>query len=572
LELVRDVYGEEYGKAKSTDEKTALAEKLLDAAKTVNQGTANHYALLRVAWDVTTQAGDAELAMQITDAIGRVYEVDSLGAKLATIKTTDRFARTSAQKTVVATVTLVAVDEAVSAENYDVAKELTGIALAAARKSRDWQLVKRIVAREKEVNESAEAHKRVQPALATLEQDPMNAEANQATGEYFCFVKGDWGKGIPMLALGSDAELKSVATMDLRGATSADQQVALGDAWWTLAESREGRERESAMVRAGFWYQQAMPNLGGLIAQKVENRMGQISELGHEIPLPPQSPPTASSPFDEDTAKQHQAVWAEFLKEPYIQTNSIGMKLVLIPPGEFLMGSSGDEVPLLVQEFRQKGAHDWVLDRVPAESPQHRVKIVQPFYLGIYEVRQSEYERVMGLNPSKHPDNPNLPVDRVTWNDAVEFCRRLSELPQERAAGRTYRLPTEAEWEYACRAGTITRYSFGDDPKLLRQFASWFHNSALRTQPVGTRWANPWGLFDVHGNAWEWCADWYAADYYRQSPTDNPGGPAAGVARVLRGGSCKVGADGCRCAFRFANEPDKQFDDFGFRVVRIIAP
>jgi formylglycine-generating enzyme required for sulfatase activity len=231
------------------------------------------------------------------------------------------------------------------------------------------------------------------------------------------------------------------------------------------------------------------------------------------------------------------------------------------------MGSTEQEVPALIQEFTRRGAHRWVLDRIPSEAPRHRVKITRPFYLSVCEVTQAEYDRVMGTNPSQHRESPNLPVERVTWNNAVEFCRRLGELPQEKAAGRVYRLPTEAEWEYACRAGTTTRYNFGDEAKLLHQFACWLHNSRLKTRPVGQMRPNAWGVFDMHGNAWEWCADWYGTDYYQQSPVDDPAGPDSGSARVLRGGSCKVAGDGCRCAFRLANPPGKQFDDYGFRVV-----
>jgi len=299
LALVKDVYGEEYAKAESSEQKTAFAQKLLQTAKGTNRGTANHYALLRVAWDVATQAGDAKLAMQITDEMASAYEVNALSAKVATVKTTGEFARTSTQNTALATVALEVVDEAVAGDDYDNATELTEIAVAAARKARDWQLVKQIVARGKEVKEIAEAHAKTQEALATLENEPTNPNANQVAGEYFCFVKGDWEKGIPMLALGSDEALKALAVKELKGANSAQAQVVLGDAWWDLAQTKADPEKESLMLRAGFWYRQAEPNLAtGLNRVKIEKRLAELATRGRVEPESPRRPPkrVASKP------------------------------------------------------------------------------------------------------------------------------------------------------------------------------------------------------------------------------------------------------------------------------------
>jgi len=317
--------------------------------------------------------------MQITDAIGGVYDVDSLGAKLATIKTTDRFARTSPQNTVLANVALDLVDEAVAQDDYDSAKELTGLALAAARKARAWQLVKRIVARDKAVKEATETHAQVQAALATLENDSTDANANQAAGEYFCFVKGDWNQGIPMLALGSNTKLKAVATRDLRQANTAEEQDALGDAWWTLAEGREGRERESVMLRAGFWYQQAEPNLGGLVAQKIAKRTAQIAKrtaqiakLDLKIPTPP--------PFEveaEALAEQINALGNGTEKRASQLGSELVAKLERIWPiqadSKFTLGSRGRQSTTgahSAEWFGYGGAGNW---KVFPVEPNRRV-------------------------------------------------------------------------------------------------------------------------------------------------------------------------------------------------------
>ena len=241
--------------------------------------------------------------------------------------------------------------------------------------------------------------------------------------------------------------------------------------------------------------------------------------------------------------------------------NSIGMRLARIPDGEFEMGSPASDAAA--------EAH---------ERPQHRVRIAKPFYLGVCEVTQAEYAQVTGTHPSWFGpaggagaavgDSSLRPVERVSWEDAREFCRRLSERPEERAASRVYRLPTEAEWEYACRAGGSGRFGFGDDEAAIDDHAWVEGNAAAATHPVGQKRPNAWGLYDMHGNVWEWCADWYEPGYYGQSPADNPGGPASGTARVVRGGSFVNPAAACRSAARNFLEPTfQESNGIGFRVV-----
>ena len=188
--------------------------------------------------------------------------------------------------------------------------------------------------------------------------------------------------------------------------------------------------------------------------------------------------PPAIAPFDATKAKEHQEGWAKHLGVPVEITNSIGMKLVLIPPGEFMMGSPKE---LIEEELKRPDNDQWYKEHLPGEGPQHRVRITRPFYLGTYLVTQEEYQRVMGTNPSEFSatgkgkdkvagqDTKRFPVENVSWDDAVEFCRKLSEMPEEKAAGRTYRLPSEAQWEYACRAGSTGRYSFSSGGKADSQ-------------------------------------------------------------------------------------------------------
>ena len=242
-------------------------------------------------------------------------------------------------------------------------------------------------------------------------------------------------------------------------------------------------------------------------------------------------------------------------------TNSIGMKLVLIPAGKFLMGSPASE------------AHR------SANEVQHAVEITWPFCLGIYPVTQEQYKKMMGKNPAhftkRKGGGPRHPVEKVSWQDGVDFCRRLSEKAEETRWGRVYRLPTEAEWEYACRGGapSSTPFHFGDS--LSSAQANFNGNYPYggeakrqyleRTTVVGYYKANAFGLFDLHGNVWEWCADWYGA-YGSQSLKD-PTGPAPGALRVLRGGAWYCNGHFCRSACRYYGAPRVRRSYFGFRVV-----
>lgn len=242
----------------------------------------------------------------------------------------------------------------------------------------------------------------------------------------------------------------------------------------------------------------------------------------------------------------------------------ISLELVPIPGGTFTMGSSSGET-----------------DRAPAEGPQHQVS-VQPFYMGKYEVTQAQWRAVAGLpkvardlkcDPSNFKGD-NLPVEQVSWEDAVEFCARLS-----RATGRTYRLPTEAEWEYACRGSTTTPFAFGQTvtAQLVNYNGNYPYAQAPKgtyretTTPVGFMGvANGFGLFDMHGNVWEWCLD-YWHESYNGAPTDGTSWETAGDTRyrVLRGGSWSSLGSYCRSANRYWGTPDNRSLNVGFRIVGV---
>jgi formylglycine-generating enzyme required for sulfatase activity len=245
---------------------------------------------------------------------------------------------------------------------------------------------------------------------------------------------------------------------------------------------------------------------------------------------------------------------------PEIVVTDSGVEMVLIPAGRFVMGSD---------------------DGPPDQRPAHEVEL-DAFLMDCYEVTQSIYTKMDPINGS-HFKGPDLPSEMVGWGKAALYCNMRSEAegltPCYNEFGECdfdadgYRLPTEAEWEYACRAGSETVYSFGDDPSRLGQNAWYAANSNKKTHPVGRKGANAWGLYDMHGNVAEWCNDFYAPDYYAKSPQKNPRGPAEGDRNLLRGGHWGASAESCTAAFRTGEEPgfsDACFarDAIGFRCVR----
>lgn len=299
--------------------------------------------------------------------------------------------------------------------------------------------------------------------------------------------------------------------------------------------------------------------------------------------------------------------------------NTLGMKFILVPAGEFVMGS--DEPPDVLSKAYPLYERRRV-EELGDEAPVHRVRITQPFYLGQFEVSVGQFRKfleVSGYIPEPVEDGTGAygyntdydavksvsgdafegrdpkyswrnagfvqgddhPVLNVTWNDAVAMAKWLSE-----KEGVKYRLPTEAEWEYACRAGSITRYANGDDPQSLLKIANIFDADAKAywprwaeftlsgrdgfafTAPIGSFAPNAWGFYDMHGNAWEWVSDWYADDYYARSPVDDPQGPPDGIVRVRRGGSWHTWSLYARSSYRNWISPNSRYALVGMRLVR----
>lgn len=241
--------------------------------------------------------------------------------------------------------------------------------------------------------------------------------------------------------------------------------------------------------------------------------------------------------------------------EPGAVRAFLGIDFIWIPAGEFTMGT--DRTP---EELEAQYGDRAFFFR--SEQPAHRVRITRGFWLARHEMRQQDWSRFRTENPSQN-QGPLKPVESVSWNTVQSFAAELSALGQGR-----FRLPSEAEWEYACRAGTQTEFSHGDDPAALGAYAWFFDNAFFSTQDTGRKLPNPWGLYDMHGNVFEWCADWYGENYYDESPLDDPPGPGDTGLKVRRGGSYTRTDAFCRSSFRLWNGPSDQLDNTGFRLVR----
>ncbi|MGI6457227.1 MAG: formylglycine-generating enzyme family protein [bacterium] len=246
---------------------------------------------------------------------------------------------------------------------------------------------------------------------------------------------------------------------------------------------------------------------------------------------------------------------------PDLEPGAKPLEMTLIKAGAFTMGAALDE----------RARHEW-------EWLPHSVTITRDYYLGKYEVTQAQWQAVMGSNPAReHGIGADYPVYYVTWNDCQQFIDKLNQSGQGK-----FRLPTEAEWEYACRAGTTMRFSHGDVlecgdvceacPEHDKYMWWCGNNNPQGAKEVGLKLPNPWGLYDMHGNVYEWCQDWWEEPYEREAVTD-PQGPAAGTHRVLRGGGWSFDALGCRSAFRYGYSPDnpRSYSGFGFRLLREVS-
>ena len=359
-------------------------------------------------------------------------------------------------------------------------------------------------------------------------------------------------------------------------------EIALAD--FSL-ESPDGRR-----VKISF-----VPLEVGVAAGGAKPPVGSASDNGWQG-WPVDAPAPAVVPFDSKQATDHQKTWAEYLGVPVEREFDLGddvkLAMVLIPPGEFLMGSSERDRKRFLESAKESNRVS-ASERIPSEGPQHRVLITTPFWMSRSEITVAHYRQFVnetnyetdaekngeggsGILDGEWKYDPRFtwnrgpgfeqtdshPVVNVSWNDASEFCKWL----EVHEGALRFELPTEAQWEYACRAGTTEAWHFGNRDTDLKRYGWYLSNSKGKTHPVCQLNPNPFGLYDMHGNVWEWCSDKFAADYYANSPGRNPIGADGGKERVQRGGAFHRPAANCRSAFRYMNPPHNRAHSIGFRV------
>ena len=405
-----------------------LAKDLMELAEKSKAAPDEQFTLLRKAAELACHAGDGDLMLDAADAIGAAFEVDAIVMKGKLLARLAEGANDAARVKSFVRAAEKILSQDLAEDRYEAAEAVIALAERIVQKPLGKSFRKEFRDRHLEIQRLEKQWAPVQEAQETLKSHPDDAEANLAVGRWYCVNKDDWEKGLPGLAKGGDSELCQTAQEDLKSPEGAEAQLKLADAWWDLAAKARGALQDALRLRAGYWYKQLLGEAtGGLVRVKIQKRLDQIEEIGRPLPGVP-------------AGKMKRMV-----------VNSLGMKLVLIPPGDFLMGSPDSD-----REAR------------PDEKPQHRVRITRPFYIGAYPVTQGEYLRAMGPSREKFSFPPDgmipeslrgkdvsrFPADRRSWQDAAEFCLRLSQSAEEQRAGRAYRLPTEAQWEYACRAGT----------------------------------------------------------------------------------------------------------------------
>ena len=273
MKLIKEVYGEEWAAAKTLAEKQALAKKLLRKGTETEKDAVTRFVLFKLARDIATRASDGETAFEAVDEMGESFQIDAWEMKLDILAAGTKLAQLPEHHHAIAEQVLPLIDQALAEDKYDVANRLGQLGLSAAEKAKDTALLKQAQASVKSVSEAAKAFQEVEAATKTLEDKPVDPDANLAVGKYLCFIKGDWKQGRSMLLLGSDATLKALVLKEMEGGSEAADQAKLGDGWWELAEKEEGVAQGNLQHRAKSWYEKVLPGLTGLMKQKIEKRL-----------------------------------------------------------------------------------------------------------------------------------------------------------------------------------------------------------------------------------------------------------------------------------------------------------
>ena len=525
--------------AKSPKEKSDLARTLITTAGASGARDAELFVRLRTARDLAQAAAETQILLEAIDAIAAEFDVDALSEKTQFLT---RVQGRPADAAAWAKVCMEVARQAAAVDDYDAAGKLATRAESLAGTAKDFAYREEIREKGKEYADLRREGERVRPAQETLKSNPSDPSANGTVGRYLCLIKDDWAKGLPLMAKGPDAPLKRIAEQELATPAEPAAQAALGDAWASQSDKESAIAKTRAKLRAAEWLERALPGLSGSAKSSAEKRLSAIGAA-----LGPKAPPVLDL------------------------GGGVRIDLIYCKPGSFMMGTSDAPTQPWEQDAR----------------PVHRVELTRGFFLGKFEVTRGQFAAFVkatghvtdsereGSTYGRRADNTwgdvpganwkklllwaqtdEEPALAISWNDAKAFC--------DWAAARTrrgVRLPTEAEWEYACRAGT-TPYP---DASRLGEFG-WSReaNSDWMARPVGHKKPNAWGFFDMHGNAWEWCQDFLGA--YPKGDVRDPEAPATATHRALRGGSYENLNVNCQPSSRINSSLTGRMITTGFRV------
>jgi formylglycine-generating enzyme required for sulfatase activity/pimeloyl-ACP methyl ester carboxylesterase len=444
--LVEDVFQEEIEKADTIAARQALAKRLFQQGIETENDAAVRFVLFQMAKEMAAGANDGPTAFAAIDKMAEYFDIDPFAMKQETLAGFAKNTRTLAAHRAIAEKALVVLDEAMGDNNFEAARELGKLAFAEATKCHDKNLTQEVRSRAKDLQQTKKAFAEVEEVIGTLKKHPDDPEANAAVGKYTCLVKGDWERGLPMLAKGSAEELKALAARDLKRPTKGDEQAALADAWYELAGTEGTLTKRHAQLQAAHWYWLADSNVTGLMKTKVKKRMKALAPLVATLPV----------------SKQ-------------IVNKIDGSVLLFVPAGKFLFGEK----------------------KVPVDLPG--------YYLGMYKVTNTQYKKFVdatGYRPARQwggtiPEGiGNNPAIHVSLKDAVAYCK-WAEL----------RLPTEQEWEKGARGTDGRLYPWGNDwdaAKCQNAASKIPGRCSVFLYPEGR---SPWGMYQMAGNVCERCSE-----------------------------------------------------------------
>lgn len=390
LKLIKEVYGEEYKAAEIPDQKKAFARKLLARAQEVGNDATSKYLLLKLARDVATEGGDRQTAFEAIDRMAEAFQVDAVERKCDVLTSLSKRARTAPEHHAIIRQADELMEAAVKADRFDLVSQLGELAISEATALRDSDLVKRVRTRVNSLRELAAAYGEARKAIEGLKQTPDDPEANLIAGKHYCFVKGDWAKGLPMLAKGSDAALKEVAAQDLRVPTTPDEQVKLGDRWCELADDEEGPVKRAMALRAAEWYSRALPQATGLTRSKVEKRLKELASEA-EGPVSTESKsklaPAITGHFlvgmMQRRTRERKVVWWEFRPDQSVweKDKQIGQWTATDTQVKVAFSDSSQAT------FRPKGREAFIGTQVRASGELWGCELQKVFVVAVWEHR-----------------------------------------------------------------------------------------------------------------------------------------------------------------------------------------